>query len=140
MHRLTGFYQTGWGCVDPTGLFDMQNHSWATSLLAQVGIRLDQLLEIYPPRTILGTVTPIAAEACGLPVGLPVVAGIGDGQACDLEVNITSPGDAYLLLDTSVISGITGNGPTRRRLHSRLVFGKNCRPAGSGDYPTSGFL
>ncbi len=34
-----------------------------------------------------------------------MVAGIGDGQACGLGVNITSPGDAYLSLGTSVISG-----------------------------------
>jgi xylulokinase len=105
VHRLTGSFRTGWGCADPTGLFDMQNNCWAEALLAQVGIRLDQLPEVYPPGTLLGTVTPTAAEACGLPVGLPVVAGIGDGQACGLGVNITSPGDAYLSLGTSVISG-----------------------------------
>jgi xylulokinase len=34
-----------------------------------------------------------------------VVAGIGDGQASGLGVNITSPGDAYLSMGTSVISG-----------------------------------
>jgi len=105
VHHLTGLYRTGWGCADPTGLFDMQNNSWATSLLDQVGIRLDQLPEVYPPGTILGTLTPAAAEACNLPVGLPVVAGIGDGQASGLGVNITSPGDTYLSLGTSVISG-----------------------------------
>jgi sugar (pentulose or hexulose) kinase len=105
VHRLTGYYRTGWGCADPTGLFDLQNNAWAEILLQQVGIRLDQLPEVYPPGTVLGTVTPSAAQACGLPAGLPVVAGIGDGQASGLGVNITSPGEAYLSLGTSVISG-----------------------------------
>src|SRR5512134_863228 len=105
IHRLTGSYRTGWGSADPTGLFDIQNNCWAESLLDQVDIRLDQLPEVYPPGTIIGSLTPTAAEACGLPVGLPVVAGIGDGQASGLGVNITSPGDAYLSLGTSVISG-----------------------------------
>jgi sugar (pentulose or hexulose) kinase len=105
VHRLTGLYRTGWGCADPGGLFDMQNNCWAETLLSPIGIHLDQLPEVYPPGTVLGTVTPSAAEACGLPVGLPVVAGIGDGQAGGLGVNITSPGDAYLSLGTSVISG-----------------------------------
>lgn len=41
VHRLTGFYRTGWGCADPTGLFDIQNNCWAESLLDQVDIRLD---------------------------------------------------------------------------------------------------
>ena len=105
VHRLTGLYRTGWGCADPTGMFDMQNSCWAESILRQVGIRLDQLPEVYPPGTVVGTITPSVAEACGLPAGLPVVAGIGDGQASGLGVNITSPGEAYLSLGTSVISG-----------------------------------
>ncbi|MEJ2513547.1 MAG: FGGY family carbohydrate kinase [Anaerolineales bacterium] len=75
------------------------------SLLDQIDIRLDQLPEVHPPGTIIGSLIPAAAEACGLPVGMPVVAGIGDGQASGLGVNITSPGDAYLSMGTSVISG-----------------------------------
>ena len=105
VHRLTGSYRTGWGSADPTGLFDIQNNCWAESLLDQIDIRLDQLPEVHPPGTIIGSLIPAAAEACGLPVGLPVVAGIGDGQASGLGVNITSPGDAYLSMGTSVISG-----------------------------------
>ncbi len=105
VHRLTGFYRTGWGCADPTGMFDMQNKDWAGTLLIRVGIRPDQLPEVFPPGTVLGTVTSPAAEACGLPPGLPVVAGIGDGQASSLGVNITAPGETSLSLGTSVISG-----------------------------------
>jgi sugar (pentulose or hexulose) kinase len=105
VHRLTGLYSTGWGCADPTGMFDIQGNCWAERILGQVGIRLDQLPDVHPAGTILGSTLPFAAEACGLPVGLPVVAGIGDGQASGLGVNITSPGDAYLSLGTSVTSG-----------------------------------
>jgi sugar (pentulose or hexulose) kinase len=105
VHRLTGLYRTGWGCADPTGLFDIQNNCWGETLLSQVGIRSDQLPEVFPPGTVMGIVVSSAAEICGLPEGLPVVAGIGDGQASGLGVNITSPGDAYLSLGTSVISG-----------------------------------
>ena len=105
VHRLTDVYRTGWGCADPTGLFDIQNHCWAESLLEEVDIRIEQLPETFSPGTVVGYVSPVAADTCGLPVGLPVVAGIGDGQASGLGVNITSPGDAYLSLGTSVISG-----------------------------------
>ena len=100
VQRLTGLYRTGWGSADPTGMFDMQNNAWAETILRQVGIRPDQLPEVYPPGTVVGSVTSSAAQACGLPAGLPVVAGIGDGQASGLGVNITSPGDAYLSLGT----------------------------------------
>lgn len=105
VQRLTGICATGWGCADPTGLFDMQNNRWAEALLGPIGIRSDQLPELYPPGAIVGGLLPSAAEACGLPAGLPVAAGIGDGQSSGLGVNITSPGDAYLSLGTSVIAG-----------------------------------
>jgi sugar (pentulose or hexulose) kinase len=105
VHKLTGQYVTGWGCADPTGMFDMQNNRWAESVLDGVGIRLDQLPELVPPGTVMGRVTPSAAEICRLPIGLPVAAGIGDGQGSGLGVNIIDPGDAYLSLGTSVVAG-----------------------------------
>lgn len=105
VHRLTGKYVTGWGCADPTGMFDMIHHDWAISLANCAGVRQDQLPRAFPPGTILGTVTPAAAKECGIPAGLPVAAGIGDGQMSGLGVNIIQPGDAYLALGTSVVSG-----------------------------------
>jgi xylulokinase len=105
VRRLTGEARTGWGCADPTGMFDVHGNRWAEPLLGQIGIRPEQLAEPCAPGTVIGTVRPSAAEECGLPAGLPVAAGIGDGQASGLGVNITTPGDAYLSLGTSMISG-----------------------------------
>ncbi len=39
VQRLTGRACAGWGCADPTGLFDSQNNCWAEPLLSGVGIR-----------------------------------------------------------------------------------------------------
>ncbi|MFN2109688.1 MAG: FGGY-family carbohydrate kinase, partial [Anaerolineae bacterium] len=58
---------------------------------------------------VMGAVTPGAAALTGLPEGLPVVAGVGDGQAGGLGVGITQPGQAYLNLGTSVVSGTHAN-------------------------------
>lgn len=106
IQRLIGNSYTGWGCADPTGLFDMVHHDWAYSLVDRIGIRPDQLPKAFPPGEILGIVSPSVREECEILVGLPVVAGIGDGQMSGLGVNITQPGDAYLTLGTSVVSGI----------------------------------
>jgi len=103
--EMTGHYRTGWGCVDPTGLFDMRTHGWDVDLLAYLGVRPQQMPETYPPGAVVGQVTPEAAALTGLPVGLPVVAGVGDGQAGGLGVGIMQPGQAYLNLGTSVVSG-----------------------------------
>jgi sugar (pentulose or hexulose) kinase len=105
IHKLTGHYYTGWGCADPTGLFDMRTNCWDADLLAYLGVRVEQMPEAYPPGAAVGTVTPEAAILTGLPAGLPIVAGVGDGQVSGLGVNITRPGQAYLSLGTSVISG-----------------------------------
>ncbi len=105
IHRLTGHYRTGWGCADPTGLFDMRVNRWNAELLAYLGVNVTQMPEAYPPGAVVGTVTAEAATLTGLPPGLPVVAGVGDGQAGGLGVGITCPGQAYLNLGTAVVSG-----------------------------------
>lgn len=105
IYQLTSQYRTAWGCADPTGLFDMTFHQWSLDLLEEIGIRRDQLPDPVPSGAILGEITREAARSCSLPEGLPVVAGIGDGQACGLGTDITQNGDAYLTLGTSVVSG-----------------------------------
>ena len=103
--RLTGLYRTGWGCADPTGLFDMLLNDWSLEILAKIGIRKDQLPEAFPPGEVIGEITRDASLACHLPEGLPVVTGLGDGQATGLGANISQPGDAYLSLGSSVVCG-----------------------------------
>jgi sugar (pentulose or hexulose) kinase len=103
--RLTGEVRTSWGSADPTGLFDMRRNTWATELLEPIGIRIEQMPEAFPPGAILGKLTREASAQTGLPEGLPVVAGIGDGQAGGLGAGIFAPGDAYLSLGSSVVGG-----------------------------------
>lgn len=105
VYRLTGQVATSWGSADPTGLFDMQTHVWHTDLLREAGITADQLPSLHPPAALLGRLTPEAAAACHLPAGLPLFAGLGDGQAAGLGAGIVGPGPAYLSLGTSVILG-----------------------------------
>ncbi|MEN4042993.1 MAG: FGGY family carbohydrate kinase [Anaerolineaceae bacterium] len=104
-YHLTGLWRTGWGCADPTGLFDLHKNDWSSDVLAYLGLSTDQLPRAYPPGAVLGEVTPEAAYQAGLPAGLPVVAGLGDGQSAGLGANITRPGRAYISLGTSVLSG-----------------------------------
>ncbi len=108
VHRLTGQFRTGWGSADPMGLFDMERRTWAGDLLSAIGVRPEQVPELCPPGGLLGEVTAEASAACGLPAGLPVICGLGDGQAAGLGANVTGPGQAYLNLGTAVVSGTYG--------------------------------
>jgi xylulokinase len=108
--RFTGQYLTGWGCADPTGLFDLRENQWCSEILSYLNITTAQLPEAYPPGSVLGEITPTASAECGLPAGLPVVAGLGDGQSAGLGANITHPSRAYISLGTSVLSGTYSDG------------------------------
>jgi sugar (pentulose or hexulose) kinase len=105
IQRLTGETRTGWGCVDPMGLFDMEHGAWDAPLLGYLGVTVAQMPEAFPPGAVVGRLSRAAAESCGLPEGLPVVAGVGDGQAGGLGAGIVTPGQTYLNLGTAVVTG-----------------------------------
>jgi xylulokinase len=105
VHRMTGEWRTTWACADPLGLVDMESWDWSDELLGTVGLTREQVPELDRPGAVMGELGSEAAEAFGLPAGLPVVGGAGDGQSAGLGANITEPGRAYLNLGTAVVSG-----------------------------------
>lgn len=105
VHRMTGLWRTSHGSVDPLGVLDMRSFTLDVDLLAQVGLQPDQIPEIHAPGTVLGGLLDEVAERMGLTPGLPVVAGLGDGQAAGLGAGITGPGAAFLNFGTGMVSG-----------------------------------
>lgn len=105
VYRLTGRWQTSYGSVDPMGVLDMRSFALDAALLDQAGLQPGQLPELHPPGATLGGLRDDVAAALGLPAGLPVVAGLGDGQAAGLGAGVIAPGDAFLNIGTGMISG-----------------------------------
>lgn len=107
--RLTGV----WGLTDRSdaalyGCFDMANGVWAEELVRAAGFSVALLPEARPSATIVGRVTPEAASATGLPVGLPVALGGGDGACATAGAGAVNPGDAYHYLGgTSWVAAVT---------------------------------
>ena len=66
---------------------------------------MEQFADLVEPGAPIGQVSPEAANATGLPAGLPIIAGAGDGHCAGLGANVTVPGRAYLNLGTAVVSG-----------------------------------
>jgi xylulokinase len=83
----------------------MRRGVWAADLLATLGVDADKLPEIVAPGTVIGALTASAAAEIGLPAGIPVVAGAGDGQSAGLGANVTAPNRAYMNLGTAVVTG-----------------------------------
>ena len=104
--RLTGRWATSHGSADTLGLFDLQRMDWSAELLDLAGVRVEQLPDLVPAGEEIGTVSRELARSLGLPGAVPVVSGIGDGQAAGLGLGATVSGVAYLNLGTSMVLGV----------------------------------
>jgi len=85
-HRLTGRFVDSVGSQVGYLPFDFKRHAWAPSWdwkWQALAVRPEQLPELVPVGTVLGGLTSEAAEATGLPAGLPVVAAAAD-KACEI--------------------------------------------------------
>ena len=104
--RLTGRRVTSIGSADSLGLLDLAAGDWSPELLALAGVRRDQHDDLVPPGTVIAPLLPDVAAAVGLPAPVPLVAGIGDGQAAGLGAAVVGPGVGYLNLGTSMVMGV----------------------------------
>lgn len=91
-YKLTGEFSQdvcqgyGWQC------FDMRKGAWDYALAEAFGIDRRLLPEIVPCDRVIGHVTREAALECGLPAGIPVVAGALDAACGTLGAGVIEPG------------------------------------------------
>lgn len=106
VHKLTGQWTTSWACADPLGLVDLQRFDYDDKLLDMAGLSRSKVSKLLPPGAVAGQLSGVVAGELGLPAGLPVVIGAGDGQSAGLGCNVTRPGRAYLNIGTGTVSGV----------------------------------
>jgi xylulokinase len=119
--RLTGRRASGSATADSLGLLDLAVGDWSAELLAMAGIRRDQVPDLVPPGAPIGPLLPGIAAAIGLPEPVPLIAGIGDGQAAGLGAGAVTPGSAYLNLGTSMVLGTPAAGYRTSRAFRTLA-------------------
>lgn len=95
---LCGEFATDFSMASCTLLFDQETQDWSDDMLKLSGIKRDLLCDPHQSGTLLGEITPNAAEATGLPVGTPVVLGGHDHLCGALPVGVYKPG---LVLDVT---------------------------------------
>lgn len=98
--QLTGELVTEVSNASGTGLLDLQTRTWNPEALELVGVPAERLPPVRPTTDAL-PMTAELADAVGLPRGLPVVLGAGDGPLGNLGVGALQPGVVGLSLGTS---------------------------------------
>jgi gluconokinase len=101
LHRLTGRLAVDRSTASGTGLLDLASGDWDAEALEVAGVDRDRLAALVDATDVAGKLTAAAAEATGLPAGLPVVAGGADGPLANLGVGAVHPGVAACSIGTS---------------------------------------
>jgi xylulokinase len=99
--QLTGEYATDKAGGAGTQLFDLRQRDWSQEVVAKLGIDPAWLPQSFEGTAVTGHLTPQAAEATGLPAGIPVMAGGGDQAANAVGTGAVVDGVVALSLGTS---------------------------------------
>ncbi len=83
-----------------TGMFDIEQGTWAHPWLAALGLK-PVLPELLNAHERVGVVTLQAAALTGLQAGCPVLCGLGDAAATTLGAGVSDPSQCYAYLGTS---------------------------------------
>jgi gluconokinase len=101
LHRLTGVWATDLSLASATGLLNMHRLCWDDEALSLAGISADRLPRLMSPTAIVGGLAERPANVTGLPSGLLVIAGAGDGGLANLGAGAGEPGQVVVTIGTS---------------------------------------
>lgn len=104
-YHLTGRWASGQAAADSLGLFDIQKRDWAPELLDIAGVRRDQMSDLVEPSYEIAPLRKQLAEGWGLKE-VPVIAGLGDGQAAGIGAAAVNPEIGFLNMGTAVNAGV----------------------------------
>ena len=113
VHRLTGDLSAEPSDASGTGLFDVPRSAWSERILRRLDFESSWFAPVRPSSTVVGTVSPQAGRAMGIPAGVPVVAGGGDQATAALAAGAAGDGVLACNLGTSAVllASLPGPGP-----------------------------
>jgi xylulokinase len=109
--QLTGEFVTDYSDASHLGCLDIRKKVWSEEILQAVGIDKAKLPVIRTSTDVVGYVTKTASIQTGLPEGLPVVLGGGDGACATAGAGITQVGEGYTNLGTSAWISMVSDTP-----------------------------
>jgi xylulokinase len=119
--RLTGERAIDMADASGTLLLDVANRRWSSEVLAKTGVKESLLPALYESPQVCGKVSAAGAEATGLRVRTPVVAGAGDQAAGAVGMGIARVGAVSATIGTSGVVFASTDRPAmdpQGRLHT----------------------
>lgn len=107
--NLTGRWAASTASADSLGILDIKRFDYAHELLDIAGLRRDQMPDLVPPGSVMGTLKPELASEWGISASTPIISGLGDGQAAGVGAAAVTPDVAYLNLGTAVNAGVASH-------------------------------
>jgi xylulokinase len=110
-HRLTGQFTDAAANYQGVWPIDLRTATWSgdPAAYAAAGMARDMLFDLVPPGGLLGVVTSAAAEATGIPAGLPVYATANDKAVEALGSGLEDDGTVLLSLGTYIAAMTMGS-------------------------------
>jgi xylulokinase len=108
---LTGNFVTDYSDASGTNLFDIRKKEWSEDIISQIGIDVSKLPDPVPSTRVVGKLVKKAAAELGLPDGIPVVIGGGDGPCATVGAGASKPGTCYNIYGTSAWTSVTTDTP-----------------------------
>lgn len=105
-------FLTGNACIDPTNaamrqLYSVEKNDWDPAMLQAAGASRGELPQVAATGALVGSLLPQAAEAMGLPAGIPVYNGAHDQYCASIGAGAVHDGDMLLSAGTTwVLMGI----------------------------------
>ncbi|MGN0361812.1 MAG: FGGY-family carbohydrate kinase, partial [Bilifractor sp.] len=107
LFRLTGRFATDYSDASGTNAMDLNRFAWSDDILKAAEISPDLFPELHASTDIIGPLIKEAATATGLPEGLPIVCGGGDGPCAAVGAGCIEDQQLYATFGTSAWIGGT---------------------------------
>jgi xylulokinase len=121
-YKLTGVCATDQSYASGSGVYDLKARAYSARLIEASGLPASIFAKIVPSTQVLGTLTPEAAQALGLPKAVKVVAGGVDNSCMSLGAGAFRDGRAYNSLGSSSWIAVSSAQPLLDDVKRSYVF------------------
>ena len=121
-YKLTGVCATDQSYASGSGVYDLKARAYSSRLIEASGLPASIFAKIVPSTQVLGTLTPEAAQALGLPQSVKVVAGGVDNSCMSLGAGAFRDGRAYNSLGSSSWIAVSSSQPLLDDVKRSYVF------------------